>query len=197
MSALSFMLFPTCLEYLGWIYGTIVYTLIQTVVLDKMMCMSIEFTYSKVNQGATWGVIFSLFAVFVKDLQSYVHTNTCAFVYFIFISICVLNIMVTNAYPKYVDTGEEDRPALVTALLHSSPLEGPLPTNPSDKESEQLAHGQSTKENQVQSPEIMDRGLENLLPSVSVSLEKPTDSGNRDVEAGKPSVNCANTLFLL
>lgn len=134
------------------------------------MCMTIEFSYSKINQGATWGVILSLFFIFVKELQPYVHTNTCAFVYFNFITICVLNIILTNSPPLYVETGE-DRPALLTAMVNSSPLEGPLPTNPRDKENDVQTNEQLAELNH---PEIMDRGLENLLPSVSLREDEET-----------------------
>lgn len=153
------------------------------------MCMSIEFMYSKINQGATWGVIFSLFVIFVKDLQPYVHTNTCAFVYFVFMTICVLNVMVTTACPKYVETGE-DRQALITTMLHSSPLEGPLPSNPDEKEKEKKARLLFSNEPKIEVPEIMDRGLENLLPSVSLNRQeninmKTKKNQKRDVEEGK------------
>jgi hypothetical protein len=181
-SCVSFMLLPIMLESLGWIYGVLGYCLVHTLILDKLMEMSIEFRYSKINQGATWGVIISLFAIFVRDLQSYVHTNTCAFVYVIFITICVLNVLVTNAAPKYVESGE-DRAALIAAMMDSSPQDGPLPANPNaDKDS---TEGGTKSPALLEAPEVMDRGME-VAASASVSQRTHGNSElGGDLEEGR------------
>lgn len=165
------------IDYVGWIYGIIAYCVVQFMVLDKMMQFAIEFRYSKINQGATWGVILSIFGIFVIELQNYVHTNTCAFVYFMFIIICILNVSVTNSPPLYVEA-VEDRPSLVQALLNSSPFDGPLPPNPDEDPDAK----KSRDDDLLTSPEIMDRGLEDL--KLSKPLELTEVKRDRDIEQG-------------
>lgn len=169
-------------------YGVAAYCVLHWLALDKFMELSIEFRYSKINQGATWGVILSLFVVFVMELQPYVHTNTCAFVYSIFLTICVLNVVVTNSSPKYVDTGE-DRPALLAAMMASSPQEGPLPPNPSNPDEDTAPKGGAKAP--LKATETMDRGLEDHSASVE-------GSRGRDVEEGpdQSEPNCVQSVTL-
>lgn len=163
-SAVSFILLPTLVEAFGWVYGVVGYVILQCLLLDKVMQLSIEFRFSKINQGATWAVIFTLFIVFVKDLQAYVHANTTALFYFLFIAVCILNVGVTTTPPKCVESGE-DRSALIAAMMQSSPPDGPFPSKKDRKDN----RDSSVSSKPLDVSEVMDRGQVNDIESVTDS----------------------------
>ena len=178
------------IDYLGWLYGIIGYIVLHSTVLDKFLQLSIDFRYSKINQGATWGAMISFFVIFVIELQQYVHTKTTAFVYFLFITICILNILATNSEPKYVESGE-DSSALIAAMINSTPVDGPLPSDPSSTENNN--NEQLNKKTPLESSEVMERGGDSLLPSVSIR-----ETEERDIERGNMlSTNLTTTYSFL